>query len=154
MDMGTGQSDRLAAAIAALPYRTPAAGFRARVLAAVAAEAAANERLGWAIKGLAGLTASWAGLVGLVSAGPLWSLVADYAPLAAEPGGAAQVLRLLGARAALLAGKLAGAAAFARDLGGLALAYLPPAHEIALAALISAAVIRLAAVRKTAAQKI
>lgn len=123
-------------------------------MAAVAAEAAAKERLGWAIKGLAGLTASWAGLVGLLSAGPLWRLAADYAPLAAEPGGVSQLARLLGARAALLGGKLAAGAAFARDLAALALAYLPPAHEIAIAALISAAVIAIAAGRRTAAQRI
>ena len=154
MDMGTGHTDRLAAAIAALPYRTPSAGFKGRVLAAIAEQAAAEARLAWAVKGLAALTASWTALLGLAAAGPLYRLAADYAPLALEPGGAAQLLRLLGARAALLAGKLAGAAAAARDLGALALAYLPPAHEIAIAALISAAVIRTAAARKSAAQRI
>lgn len=154
MDMGTGHRDRIAAAIAALPYRAPSAGFRGRVLAAIAQQAAAADRLAWAVKGLAALTASWTALVGLAAAGPLYRLAADYAPLALEPGGAAQLLRLLGARAALLAGKLASAAAAARDLGAVALAYLPPAHEIALAALISAAVIRIAAVRRPAAQRL
>lgn len=154
MDMGTGKRDRIAAAIAALPYRTPSAGFRSRVMAAVAAEAAARERLGWAVKGLGALTASWAGLVGLLSAGPLWRLAADYAPLAAEPGGLSQVARLLGARAALLAGKAAAALPLARELGAAALEFLPPVHEIALAALLSALVIRTAAARKPAAQKL
>jgi hypothetical protein len=106
------------------------------------------------VKGLAALTASWTALVGLVSAGPLLRLAADYGPLALEPGGASQVLRLLGARAALLAGKLAGIVSLARELGTAALTYLPPAHEIAIAALISAAVIRTVAARKTADQRI
>jgi hypothetical protein len=140
--------------MAALPYKAPSAGFKGRVLAAIAGQAAADDRVAWAAKGLAALTASWTALVGLAAAGPLYRLAADYAPLALEPGGTAQLLRLLGARAALLAGKLAGAAAAARDLGAIALAYLPPAHEIALAALISIAVIRLAAGRGTASQRI
>ena len=155
MDMGTGKTDDLiAAAIAALPGRSPAAGFRARVLAAIEAQAAAEARLAWAVKGLAALTASWTALIGLVSAGPLLRLAADYAPLALEPGGGAQVLRLLGARAALLAGKLAVAVSFARELVTAAAAYLPPAHEIAIAALLGAALIRMVAARKPAGQRI
>lgn len=154
MDMGTGHRDSIAAAIAALPRRSPSAGFKGRVLAAVAAQAAARERLGWALKGLAALTVSWAGLLSLAAAGPLYRFAADYAPLALEPGGVSQLVKLLGARAALLAGKLAAAVSLARELGTAALAYLPPAHEIAIAALISAAVIRMATVRGTAAQRI
>lgn len=155
MDMGTGHTDKaIAAAIAALPYRGPSAGFRARVMAAIDAQAAAQARLAWAVKGLGALTASWAALVGMVSAGPLLRLAADYAPLALEPGGTSQVLRLLGARAALGAGKLAATVSFARELGAAAAAYLPPAHEIAIAALISAAVIRTVAAGRTAGQRI
>lgn len=153
MNMETGKNDKLAAAIKALPYRSPSAGFRARVLAAVAAEAAARERLGWAVRGLGALTAAWAGLVGLVSAGPLFNFAADYAPLALEPGGLALAGRLLAARAALLAGKAAAAVSFARELGAAAQAHLPAAHEIAIAALLGAGLIRLA-VRRPAAQKI
>lgn len=154
MNMGTGHTDRLAAAIAALPYRAPSAGFKGRVLAAIAAQAADEARLGWALKGLAALTVSWAGLLSLAAAGPLYRFAADYAPLALEPGGVPQLMKLLGARAALLAGKLSAAVSLARELGAAALSYLPPAHEIVIAALISAAVIRMATVRRTAAQRI
>jgi len=154
MDMGTGHKDRIAAAIAALPHSSPSAGFKGRVLAAIAAQAAADARLGWALKGLAALTVSWAGLLSLAAAGPLYRFAADYAPLALEPGGISQLVKILGARAALLAGKLSASVSLARELGAAALAYLPPAHEIAIAALLSAAVIRMATVRGTAAQRI
>lgn len=153
MDMETGKTDKLAAAIKALPYRSPSAGFKARVMAAVAAEAAARERLAWAVKGLGALTAAWAGLVGLLSAGPLFNFAADYAPLALEPGGLALAGRLLAARAALLAGKAAALVSFARGLAETAQAHLPAAHEIFIAALLGAGLIRLA-VRRPAAQKI
>lgn len=155
MDMGTGRMDeKIAAAIAALPYRGPSAGFRGRVMAAIAAQAAAQARLSWAARALAAMTASWAALVGLLSAGPMWRLASDYAPLALQPGGVPQLLKLLGARAALLAGKAAPAVSFARDLWAAALERLPSACEIAAAALVSALLIRILTAGRTAPQRI
>lgn len=152
--MGTGKTDKLiAAAIAALPYSSPSAGFRARVLAAIEAQAAADARLAWAMKAVGGLTAGWAALVALLGAGPAYRLVSDYGSMALEPGGAAQLLRLAAARGALLLAKLSSAASFAGDLAAIALAQLPPAYEIAAAALVSAAVIG-AVARRPAAQRI
>lgn len=153
MDMGTGKTDKLGAAIAALPYRSPSAGFRARVLAAVAAEAALRRRLAWAVKGLAALTAGWTGFVGLVSAGAAWNLAAEYAPLAAQPGGAELALRVLAARTALLISKGAAALAVVKSAAAGAQAWLPPVQEIAAAAALGAMLI-LAASRRTAAQKL
>lgn len=155
MDMGTGKTDKLiAAAIAALPYSRPSAGFKARVLAVIEAQAAADARLAWVMKAVGGLTAGWAALVGTLGAGPAYRLVSDYASLALEPGGAAQLLRLAAARGALLLAKLSSAASLAADLAGVALAQLPPVYEIAAAALLSAAVIRAVAAQKPAAQRI
>lgn len=153
MDMGTAGKDRLGKALKALPYRSPSAGFRARVMAAVEAEAALRRRLAWAVKGLAALTAGWAGLVGLFSAGAAWNIAAEYAPLAAQPGGAELALRLLAARAALLASKGATALAWLKAAAAQAQACLPPAYEIAAAAALGGLLI-LAASRRAAAQKI
>ncbi|OGR64175.1 MAG: hypothetical protein A2X31_12965 [Elusimicrobia bacterium GWB2_63_22] len=154
MDMGTGKTDKLiAAAIAGLPYRRPSAGFRARVLAAIEAQAAADARLGWVLKGIGAVTAAWAGALVTVSAGPAWRFLADYASIAVESG-AAQALRLIAARGALLLAKLAAAGSVAADLAGLALAQLPPVYEVAGAAVISAAVIRALTAHGPSAQKI
>lgn len=155
MDMGTGKTDKLiAAAIAALPYSRPSAGFRARVLAAIEAQAAADARLAWVMKGIGAVTAAWAGAVVLVSAGPAYSFLSGYAAIAAGPGGAAQALRLLAARGTLLLAKLAAAGSVAADLAGLAAAQLPPVYEVAAAAVISAAVIRMVTGSRPAAQRI
>lgn len=154
MNMRTGDTDKaIAAAIAALPYRRPPAGFRAGVMAAIAAQAAARERLGWAIKAAGTMTACWAALVGLAAAGPLAAFLVDYAPLALEPGGLGQALSLLGARAALAAGRLPEAFGFLADLTGL-LPGLPPVYEITAAVLLTAALIRAIGVPARAGQKI
>ncbi|OGR63356.1 MAG: hypothetical protein A2X30_02240 [Elusimicrobia bacterium GWB2_63_16] len=154
MNMETGKTDKaIAAAIAALPYRSPSAGFRAGVMAAIAAQAAARERLGWALKAAGAMTAGWAALVGLAASGPLAAFLADYAPLALEPGGLGQALRLLGARAALAAGRLPETFGFLGDLAGL-LPGLPPVYEIGAAMLATAAVIRAIGAPARAEQKI
>ncbi|HAN04108.1 MAG: hypothetical protein A2X29_05385 [Elusimicrobia bacterium GWA2_64_40] len=154
MNMETGKTDKaIAAAIAALPYRSPSAGFRAGVMAAIAAQAAAEARLAWALKAAGAMTASWAALVGLAASGPLAAFLADYAPLALEPGGLGQALRLLGARAALVAGRLPEAFGFLADLAGL-LPGLPPVYEIGAAMLATAAVIRAIGAPARAEQKI
>jgi hypothetical protein len=154
MNMETGKTDKaIAAAIAALPYRSPSAGFKGRVLAAIAAQAAAREQLGWAIKAAGAMTASWAALVGLAAAGPVAGFLADYAPLALEPGGPGQALRLRGARAALAAGKLPEVFGFLTDLAGL-LPGLPPVYETGAAVLVTAAVIRAIGAPARAEQKI
>lgn len=154
MNMRTGNTDRaIAAAIAALPYKRPSAGFRAGVMAAIAAQAAARERLGWAIKAAGTMTACWAALVGLAASGPLAAFLADYAPLAMEPGGPGQALRLLGARAALTAGKLPEFFGFLADLAGL-LPGLPPVYEIGAAVLLTAGLIRAIGAPARAGQKI
>ena len=156
MDMGTGKTDELiAAAIAGLPYRRPSAGFKARVIAAVAAQAAADARLGWAVKAVGLLTAGWTALVATLAAGPAYAFAKYYGSMALEPGGAAQALRLLAARMALAAGKLYAALHAAGDVAGLAAGALPAPYEVAAAALISAVLI--AAVtrhRGAAAQRI
>lgn len=154
MDMGTGKTDKLiAAAIAGLTYRRPSAGFRARVLAAIEAQAAADGRLGWVLKGIGAVTAAWAGALVTVSAGPAYRFLADYSFIVAE-NGAAQTLRLIAARSTLLLAKLAAAGSAAADLAGLALAQLPPVYEVAAAAVISAAVIRTLAAHGPSAQRI
>jgi len=154
MDMGTGKTDELIkAAIAGLPRRGPSAGFRARVMAAIEAQAAADARLDWAVKAAGALTAAWAALVGLLAAGPVYGLVSGYAALAME-GGVGQALRLLGARGALLLAKAGAAVSFAGDLAAIMMTQLPPFYEVAAAALISAAVIRTVAQTRPAAQRI
>lgn len=154
MDMGTGKTDRLiAAAIAGLPCRRPSAGFRARVLAAIEAQAAADARAAWILKTAGAVTAAWAGALVTVSAGPAYRFLADYVSIAIESG-AAQAARLLAARGALLLGKLAAAGSAAADLAGLFLVQLPPVYEVAAAALISAAVIRAVTAHRPVAQRI
>lgn len=134
MDMETGNRDKaIAAAIAALPYRRPSAAFRARVMAAVRAEAAAA-RLAWALKCFAAVTGLWAALVAFFAAGPLLRLAVEYAPLVAGPGGPAAALRLLLAGAAELAGRWSWLLSAAGDLAAAAAGALPPAHEVAIAA--------------------
>jgi len=154
MDMGTGKTDKLiAAAIAGLPYRRPSAGFRARVLAAIEAQAAADAKVAWLLKAAGAVTAAWAGALVTVCAGPAYSFLADYVSVAVESG-AAQAASLLAARGALLLGRLAAAGSAAADLAGLFLAQLPPVYEVAAAAVISAAVIRAVTAHRPAAQRI
>jgi hypothetical protein len=123
------------------------------VLAAIEAQAAADQRLGWVLKGIGAVTAAWAGALVTVSAGPAYRFLADYTYIVAE-NGAAQALRLLAARSALLLAKLAAAGSAAADLAGLFLAQLPPVYEVAAAAVMSAAVIRAVTAHRPAAQRI
>ena len=88
------EKDSLAAAIAALPYRKPRAGFRGRVLAAVAAAAPAARPMSaaWRLAcACAALVAVWAGIIAASglwlaaqNAGGIAAVLADPAGLAAE----------------------------------------------------------------------
>lgn len=145
----------IAKAIAALPYRGPSAGFKARVMAGV--EAAALETRDWRpalLKATGALTVSWAALLLALGAGPAFRFLAEAAPLLAEPGGLGLALDLLAARGALLLVKASGFFSLASDLGAAVLAALPPFYEIALASLACAAVIKAVPGGRAAARRV
>lgn len=156
--MNADRTDQLIArAVAALPYRRPRAGFSARVLAAAAAAPAAVPGADWrafALKGAGIMLSSWTALLAALAAGPVYAFVTEAAPLLAEPGALGAALSLLGARGALLLVKVSGFFSLASDLGAAAAAALPPVHEIALASLACAAVIRNVFGGRRAAQRV
>lgn len=156
--MNADRTDQLIArAVAALPYRRPRAGFSARVLAAAAAAPVAVPGADWRLfmlKSAGIMVSSWAALLAVLAAGPAYAWAAEAALLLAEPGGAGAAVSLLGARGALLLVKVSGFFSLALDLGAAAAAALPPVHEIALASLACAAVIRTAFGGRGAAQRV
>ncbi|MFA6435059.1 MAG: hypothetical protein WCW52_10220 [Elusimicrobiales bacterium] len=137
--MDAGRTDKLIAeAIAALPYRSPSAGFSDRVMAGIAA--AAKPRSWAVLPAAAGLTvAAWAAALVLVSARPVYSGLAEFAALLIQPGGFFRALHLLAANAALVLVKLAKTASFAVELLNAAAPVLPAWYEAAAAALLCCA---------------
>lgn len=117
------EKDLLAAAIAALPYKKPRAGFSGRVLAAVAAAAPAARPMSAASRlacACAALVAVWAGVI---AASGLWLAARNAGGIAAvlaDPSGLAAGLKLF-----VLKAWVAGSH-FVR-LAGLVLAALPVA---------------------------
>lgn len=151
MDMDASKTDKLiAGAIAALPYRRPSAGFSARVLAEIAA---AGEPAGW-LPGLlktAGLTVTlWAAALAVLAGRLVYSNLPELAGLFLRPGGLQSALNLLGARAALAAAKLAGAAAFIYDVAAAVSPELPAWYEVAVASLVCCAAIAALSPRRLA----
>ncbi|MDA8244366.1 MAG: hypothetical protein M0025_09650 [Elusimicrobia bacterium] len=142
--MNADRNDELiAGAIAGLPYRKAPAGFRARVLARIEAEAArAFDWQGAFLKGIGILTAGWTALLGALSAGYLYRGLSGWGEALARPGGFGQALDAAKAYAAHALGWLPGAISLFADLGRLAAAALPPWYETAAAALVCAAVIK------------
>lgn len=146
--MKADKTDKLiASAIAALPYRRPSAGFGARIMAGIAAEA----RQPWyaGILKTAGLTlTAWVSALAFVSAKMIYANLGEIAALAIQPGGFSRALTLMAAKSALLISKLAAAASFASEMFSAASAWLPAWYEIGFAALICSAAI--AALSKSA----
>lgn len=129
----------IAKAIAALPYRRPSAGFSARVLAGLAgAREPWQARLA---KTAAIIVTAWsAGLV-FVSARLVYASFGELAALLIQPGGPAEALNLLAARAALVLAKLAAAVPAVSGLVSAAAGGLPAWYETAAAALLCSAAI-------------
>ncbi len=142
--MNADRNDELIArAIAGLPYRKAPGGFRARVMARIAAEPAPV--FDWqaaVLKGMGILVAGWTALLGALSAGFIYRGISGWGELLARPGGFGQALDLAKAGGAHLLGKLPGAVSLASDLGRVAVYAMPPWYEIAAAALVCAAVIK------------
>ncbi len=130
----------IARAIAALPYSRPSAGFSARVLAGLESPAP-QPRLAPVLKAAGLVVTAWAAALTFVSARLVYANFADIAALFIQPGGLAQALKLVTARAALLPAKLGAAAALVSDILSAAAAALPAWYEIAAAALVCAAAI-------------
>lgn len=136
------ESDGLRRAIAALPYRSPSAGFGGRVLAALAAEQAAAA-LGWKLLAGAGaLCAAWCALLLL---GAAWAVAANSSAIVealASPGelwAQAKFAGYLLLRAAAGAVRYAGLLLSASDPGAAALSAAPGAGAAALIAALAAA---------------
>jgi len=152
MDMDAAKTDKLiAAAIRALPYRRPSAGFAARIMAQVAVVRQETLPAGYALKAAELTVAAWSaalawGCIGLVS-----SNLPEIAAFCMQPGGVAYAVKLLAARAALLGIKLAAAASFAADLAAAAAGF-PGCFEIAAAAVLSAAALAALAARTAVAK--
>lgn len=134
-------------AIAALPYRRPPAGFSARVMAGIAAEAPRPWQAG-ALKAAGLIVTAWAAALAFVSAKLVYANLADAAALLIQPGGFTQAFNLLAARAALVPAKAASAASLVSDVASAAAAGLPAWYEIAAAAAVCSAAI--AALSKSA----
>ncbi|MBI4352076.1 MAG: hypothetical protein HY550_11605 [Elusimicrobia bacterium] len=138
------QSDKteelIARAIAALPYRRPSAGFSARVLAGIAAEAqpAWEARL---LKAAGLLVAAWGAGLAFVSAKLLYANFGELAALLIQPGGIAEALNLAAARAGLILAKLTAALPAFSGLLSAAAGGLPAWYETAAAALVCSAAI-------------
>ena len=130
----------IAKAIAALPYRRPAAGFSARVMAEIAAAAPRPWYAG--ILKAAGLTlTAWISALAYVSVRAAFANFGELAALAIQPGGFFQALTFLAARSALLVSKVTAAASFASEMVSAASAWLPAWYEIGFAALVCSAAI-------------
>jgi len=128
----------IAKAVAALPYRRPRADFKARVMAAIAAEA---EAATWREKALraVGLTVgTWSAAVACGAAAFVYYNFADIAITVIRPGGVSGALNMLAARCALMLAKLISVVSFVIELAGLA---MPASYEIVAASLICAAAI-------------
>ena len=137
----------IAKAIAALPYSRPSAGFSARVMAAVTADAPRTWQA--AVLKTAGLVVTaWASALTYVSFRLVHTNLGDIAAQAIQPGGPQQALNLLTARAALVLAKAASAASFGFDMLSAASAGLPAWYEVAVAALVCSAAV--AALSKSA----
>ncbi|MDO8804921.1 MAG: hypothetical protein Q7R35_10845 [Elusimicrobiota bacterium] len=141
MDMDSRKTDRLiAGAIAALPYRRPSAGFSARVMAGIAAEAPQPWLTG-VLKGAGLIVTAWAAALAFVSARLVYANFADTAALLIQPGGLGQALNLLAARAALVLAKAGSVMSLGLDILSAAAAGLPAWYEIAVAAAVCSAAI-------------
>jgi hypothetical protein len=124
------KTDNIAQAIKALPYRKAPAGFSARVVARIAAQAETPwQELLLEQAGL--LVAGWSGLLVSGAAWLAWEYWARLAAALLEPGGFTHLAGLAGAHAALAADKLAEWISFAARL----LPGLPPWYETAAATL-------------------
>ena len=140
--MDADNTDKLIArAIAALPYRSPSAGFYSRVMAGVAAEAPSRlwrERV-FEAAGL--MVAVWATALVFVSVRLVYINLADIAAFCIQPGGFTYVLNLLISGTALSLLKLTAVVSFAFELVSLAVSGLPAWRETAAAALLCSAAI-------------
>jgi len=124
----------IAEAVRALPYRSPRAGFSARVMAAVLA---GNEKPAWTLAGAAELlVAVWSGIVVYAAAAFIWANWASVAAFLIKPGEAGSALGLAAAKGAMLAGKAFGLLQLAA-----AAAPLPAWQEMAAASLVSSAIV-------------
>jgi len=154
-DMKADNTDKLIdRAIAGLPYRRPSAGFRARVMAEIAAQAPAEAGFGWVMKAFGLIEAAWAGALVLLSAGFVYRVLSENADLFAQPGGTVQFLKLMAARGAMLTAKLYAGLSLVSDLAYAVLNLLPPLYEIAAAALVAAGIIKAVSGGRLAAQRI
>jgi len=136
--MDAANTDKLIVrAIAALPYRRPSAGFAAWVMAQVAVPHSApwTEYL---LKAAGLAVAAWSAALTLVGAKLAYSNLPEIAAFFIQPGSVAQAVKLLTARAALLALKLAAAASFASDLAAAAAGW-PAYYEVAAALVVCTA---------------
>ena len=142
MDMDASKTYKLiAGAIAALPYRRPSPAFAARVMARVA-EASAPQPWAARLFKAAELTVTlWTSALVLLAGRLVYSNLPEIADLVIRPGGLSGAVRLLGARAALVLAKLAGAVSFCTDVLVAAGAGLPAWYEVAAAAVICCAAI-------------
>ena len=153
--MRTDRIDELVAkAIAGLPYRRPSAGFSARVMAEIAALAPVETGFGLVMKAACLITAAWAGVLVLFSAGFFYRTIADNLVLLKQPGGFQQFVKLLAAHCALVSVKLYAAVSLGSDLAAAVFAMMPPFYEIAAAALVCAVIIRSVSGGRMAAHRI
>lgn len=139
--MEADRTDKLiASAITALPYRRPSAGFSARVMAGIAAEAR-QPWYAWVMKAAGLLVAAWGAVLAFAAARLVYLHLWDVADLFLKPGGLAQAFKLLAAQAALVLAKVTAAVSFLSGLASAAGAWAPAWYEIAAAtALCSAAI--------------
>jgi len=131
--MNADKTDKLIAkAIRALPYRAPSAGFRARVMTAIAVQSAAETWPARVIEAAGLLVGAWAAIL-IFSAGALiYVNFTDIAALIIQPGGLTHALNLLAAHAAIVLIKSGTVLSIAVEL---ARANFPPLYEIAIASL-------------------
>jgi prolipoprotein diacylglyceryltransferase len=140
----------IAKAIAALPYRAPSAGFRARVMAEI--DVLPVVEVWRQVLSAAGfMVAAWSAGLAFVAARAVYAGFGDMAAMLIEPGGSRHAFNLLAAHGALILTKLAAAVSLVMELAGAA---MPPYYEIAAASVVCAAAFAVLARGRAAAQRI
>ena len=135
------KADKLiAGAITSLPYYSAPAGFRLRVLAAIAAVRAAPSWEERALEGAALAVSAWSAAVGAAAVWLIRSYLPDIAAFLIQPGGFARAFGVMAAYGALGLTKLAASLRFASLLAS-AVSGVPAWYEIAAAALLCSAAV-------------